>query len=331
VIAYYNLGADAFGADSTVRAFRFTSAENGPADLATAANWSGPADVARGYEPVLAAGPSGLFLVTEDTAPGADRPTVVTVRKDDGTSFGAPIATLSADGASDLFEGGAAAQSPGGRLAVLWPGVRAGDNLKVLRLFTSTDRGASFSESDVAALGDGYAGDRNAQTALGDDGQGVVTFRDAGGLQVADLAPIAPPASQPQPLPTPIIVRPAPHTGPVYNPMTGPFATTSTRVGTDIVTLQSPKGCVRSGTVVARLSVRSRKRKGHVVVKVDKVQFRVDGRLVKAITRRPFTARFHVTVRPGSHHTITARAFLRNHQHRLIMRTLRSHFTGCAA
>jgi hypothetical protein len=88
---------------------------------------------------------------------------------------------------------------------------------------------------------------------------------------------------------------------------------------------------VRSGTVVARLSVRARKRKSHVVVKVAKVQFRLDGRLVRAITHRPFTARFRVTVRPGSHHTITARAFLRNHQHRLIVRTLRSHFTGCAA
>ena len=61
-----------------------------------------------------------------------------------------------------------------------------------MRLFTSTDGGASFTQTDVATMGDSYLSDRNASAAVGDDGQGVVTFVDDGGLEVADLTPIAP-------------------------------------------------------------------------------------------------------------------------------------------
>ena len=41
---------------------------------------------------------------------------------------------------------------------------------------------------------------------------------------------------------------------------------TSVTVGTDVITLETPKGCVSGKTLVARLSVRSKKRKGHVVI-----------------------------------------------------------------
>ncbi len=200
-----------------------------------------------------------------------------------------------------------------------------------MRLFTSVDGGASFSQSDVATMGDSYLSDRNASAAVGDDGQGVVTFVDDGGLEVADLnpiAPFAPPAPAP---PVTLPAPPAPPAGVVFDPARGPFASTSANVGPDVVTLQTPKGCVRSGDVVMRLSVRSRKRKGHVVVKIRKVQFRLDGRLMRTKTHAPFSARFHVNVTPGSRHVLSARAFIKVHHGPKRSKTLRNAFTACAS
>ncbi len=332
VIAYFNQGQNDEAGDSTVRFYRYASADHSVAALGDRANWSGPQPLSTGYEPLLTGGAAGLFAVTKD-GDGVSRPTVLNVRKDSATGFGTPIATLSTDADDELFDGGAATQSPAGHLAVLWPATRSGDSLRVMRMYASDDGGGSFQQSDVAAIGADYRADRNAQAALGDDGHGVVTFRDGDVLQLADLSPITP-FTAPQPTPPvpapPVTAGPAPRPVLVFDPARGPFTVTTVRVGDDIITLQTPKGCVRSGRIVARLSVKSRKRKGHVVVKVGKVQFRYDGRLIRTITHRPFTARFTVTVTPGSVHTISARAFLRNHQHRRITRTLRNRFTACS-
>ncbi len=51
--------------------------------------------------------------------------------------------------------------------------------------------------SDIATLGDGYGPQRNAMAAVGDDGQGIVSYIDGDGLEIADFAPLTPVASPP--------------------------------------------------------------------------------------------------------------------------------------
>ncbi|WP_028063948.1 sialidase family protein [Solirubrobacter soli] len=325
VDAYFHFGDSPTGADSVVGAYRYS----GTGSIADRDNWAGPITVSTaGDEPVLSGGAAGLFAVDVDTAAGGSEPTLLDIRRDDGSSFGPPK-LLANDPDAGLFDAGAATQSPSGRLAILWPGTRAGDGERVMRLFSSTDHGASFTESDVATVGENYLDDRNASAAVADDGSGAVAFVDETGLELADLAPIAP-FVPPGPVKAPPPTRyPAPP-GVVFDPDRGPFASTSFRVGSDIVTLQTPRGCVRSGDIVMRLRVRSSKRKGHVVVKVRKVLFRLDGRLIRRRTNAPFSARFHVTVAPGSRHVLTARVFLKVHHGPKRSRTLTNHFTACS-
>ena len=55
-----------------------------------------------------------------------------------------------------------------------------------MQLFTSTNGGAGFGPAtEVARIGSEYAGGNTAQLALGNGGQGWLTFTDQGGLQVA--------------------------------------------------------------------------------------------------------------------------------------------------
>jgi hypothetical protein len=108
------------------------------------ANWVGPTEVTKGYEPNLAGGPAGLFMVSQDYSGGSQYPNAINVRRFDGTNFGA-ARTLAVDASTNLFVGGAIAQSPSGnRISVAWPGKRAGDGAFVMRLFTSTDGGAQL-------------------------------------------------------------------------------------------------------------------------------------------------------------------------------------------
>jgi hypothetical protein len=61
-----------------------------------------------------------------------------------------------------------------------------------MRLYLSTDGGARFSPAQyIATVGSSYRNMDNARVAIADSDSGFVTFRDAGGLEVADLAPIA--------------------------------------------------------------------------------------------------------------------------------------------
>jgi hypothetical protein len=325
VQAYFNLGDSPAGGDSIVRAFRYT----GAGSLSAASSWTKLKDIATGIEPVLSGGPAGLFMVDVDTPPGSDFPTLLDLRKDDGTTFGPPL-TLSDDPGAELFDAGAAAQAPGGRLVIVWPQTRTGDGLKVMRLFTSSDGGASFALTDVAGIADGYLDDRNVSAAVGDDGQGAATFVDGGGLELADFTPIAPFAPPPLTATPPLSIPPgiAPPPALVFDPAHGPFATTSVRVGRDVLTLATPRGCVQTGDIVMRLTVRSRKRHGRPRLKIRKVIFRFDGRVRSRRRHPPFSARFHVRVRPGSHHTLTAHTLSTLHGLR-VSHTLHNRFTAC--
>ncbi|MDA0161510.1 hypothetical protein OM076_14635 [Solirubrobacter ginsenosidimutans] len=327
VQAYFNLGSNPTASDSTVETFRY----KGAGALTESGSWEGPDKVSTGTTPVLTGGAAGLFLVDAETSPGGAVPTRIVVRKDDGTRFGEPL-LLADDTAAELFDGGAAAQAPSGRLAVVWPETRAGDGAKVMRLFTSVNQGSSFSAIDVAALGDSYLDDRNASVAVGDDGQGAVSFVDDGGLELADLTPIAPGATPAPPAPTPPAPAPTPPAPPrvVFDPDRGPFASTSVRVDRDVLTLQTPGGCVLPGDVVMRLKIRSHKPGGRVGSTIRKVLFRLDGKL-RATDKHPsFRARFRVHVSPGSRHMLSAHVFLRTRRGRTIDLTLHNHFTACS-
>ena len=84
----------------------------------------------------------------------------------------------------------------GSHVAVVWPASSGGNS--VMDLFSSTNYGASFSAaSDVAPIGNGYGNDNN-EVAVGNNGQGWLTFLGEGGLHVADLnpAPLHPPRAR---------------------------------------------------------------------------------------------------------------------------------------
>jgi len=279
------------------------------------ADWTGLQEVGKGYNPSLAGGSSGLYMVSQDYNSSTETyPSAVEVRKYNGSSFGAPV-RLFDDKAPDLFAGGAIAESPAGHVAVAWPQFAGGKG--EMHLFISTNGGASFvAEPNVAGVASAYLVQANASMSLGDDNQGWVTYLAEGTLQLANLG--------------------------LGATFTEPPPTTTTHIGTDNVTLAGPKGCVRPGqTVKVSLTVASAKRKGRVVLKIYKVIFAVDGVPFKTIVREsvrktgrvnphPYTASVLRTFTAGTKHTISSQAFISEMHGRHATRTLRVSFFACS-
>jgi hypothetical protein len=285
--------------------------------LTLESSWEGPTAIGSGYEAKLAGGLSGLFLVSQDYA-GGSNPTALNVRKFTGTSFGAPV-TLANDASIDLFAGGAIAQSPGGAVAVAWPGTRGGDQARVMRLFTSTDGGASFAETDIAHIGGAYALGDNAQLALGNSGAGWLTFHDEGGLRMADLNPVAP------------YVSPIP---PTYK---GKEKTIGKPVGDFELTLRLPKSCLQPGQP---FYAGAGKRVRHKVAKalrskltLKKASFSFDGKKLKTLKKKPLKLLISPGPLPaGTTHTVTVRitAIARKHgENKKVVRTLKGTIKIC--
>jgi hypothetical protein len=172
-------------------------------------NWKGPELATDGYLPHLAGGHDGLFMLSEDYLSGESTenpPDVLEVRKFNEVSghFEAPV-VVARDPSAGLFETGTLFENPEtGILYVAWPEVSG--ELYVMKLWESTDGGQTFhGERAIATIGSSYAGPPGL--AVASDGQGWLTFKDAGGLEVADLnplvfpsppvaiAPLAPPAA----------------------------------------------------------------------------------------------------------------------------------------
>ncbi len=288
---------------------------NGSGSKTTEADWTGAQEVTKGYVPSLAGGAAGLFLLSQDfTTPTESYAKGVDVRKYTGSSFGAPL-RLFTDKETDLYAGGTIAESPAGHVAVVWPefyGVPQSE----MKFLLSTNGGASFTtEPNVAGLGSAYADDGNASLSIGDDNEGWVTFVDSAGLQLANLSSGA---------------------------LTPKETTTASHVGTDVVTLKGPKGCVRPGQKVSvTLTVKSAKRKHKVVLKIYQAIFRIDNTPFKTELResvrktgkvdpRPFTASVLKTFTAGSKHTISAQAFISERHGRHASRTLRVSFLACS-
>jgi hypothetical protein len=309
VQAWYNLNSGQYNLDF--------AHYNGAGSKTTEADWTGTQEVTKGYVPRLAGGASGLFLLSEDyNSPTESYPSAVEVRKYTGSSFGAPV-RLFDDKHAELFDGGAIAQSPAGHIAVVWP--QFGGSQGEMRLRLSSNGGASFTAApNVAGIGSGYLDQNNAQVSVGDENQGWVTFISGGALHLANLG------------------------SGVKAPEETTTPTTTNRVGTDVVTLSGPKGCVRPGqSVSVKLSVASAKRRGTIVMKIYKVIFSIDGVPFKKILREsvrktgrvnphPFTATVLRTFTAGTRHTISAQAFISEKHGRHGLRTLRVNFLACA-
>jgi hypothetical protein len=287
VIAYWNL-SDPY----QLFFYRY----KGAGSLNDEANWEGPLPVTNGYEPSLAGGPAGLFMVSQDYS-GGRYPDAINLRRYEGTAFGPPR-TLAIDPSPSLFVGGAIAQSPSGnRLAVAWPGRRGGDSARVMRLFTTTDGGATFSESHIANLGDAYSIGPNAELAVTDAGSGWLLFSDNIGLRLADFNPIAglPPA--PPPLP------------PIYK---GKTKEVVKKVGDFLIILRLPKSCLQSqqrffvGVGKRKRKQLSKKLGGKI--RFTKVVFIYDGKKLKVKKKKPFR---HLIdpgpMAPGSVHRVKAK------------------------
>jgi hypothetical protein len=265
VVAYFNL-SDPY----QVFFYRY----KGAGDVNSEANWEGPALVGNGYEPSLAGGPGGLWMVSQDYS-GGRYPDAINVRRFEGTSFGAGR-TLAVDPSPNLFVGGAIAQSPSGsRISVAWPGTRGGDRKGVMRLFTSTDGGATFTESHVAFPGPAYAINANADLATTDGGAGWLTYRDSEGLKIADLSS----------------VTPAPE-GPPPSKYKGKMKTVVKKVGPFLITLRLPARCVQSRQKffvgVGKRKRRQISKKLGGKLRFTKVVFVYDGKKLKVKKRKPF-------------------------------------------
>jgi hypothetical protein len=299
VMAWWNISAPPYPVLFT----RYT----GTGAITDPANWTAPAAVAAGYMPRLAGGASGLFLVSQDYAsPGSALPTVLNVRKFNGSTFGAPL-TLVNDATANLFAGGQVAQSPSGRVAAVWPTPTRVDGFYQLRLFASADGGASFTgPANIATIDTAYGLHDNAKLALADDGQGWLTYRDGDDLKVADLTPA--PVVIPPP-PPPVIVPPPPPVVP-----TNLVKNTTVSVPGASITFGVPRTCVAPGSKFrVKLTWKKKKRKGNLFVKVRRADFYIGTRRVKIDTKAPFVQTLTVTAgsKSGSTIRLRARAFIK--------------------
>ncbi|HEY3866124.1 MAG TPA: hypothetical protein VGL54_08580 [Solirubrobacteraceae bacterium] len=219
---------EAYWTDTTPYQVDFYRYPAKPAPETEAGGWEGPFTATDGYEPHLAGGPSGLFLLSTDLAsgePAGEQPSVIDVRKyNEATeAFEAPttIANIPTDSGT-LFTSGDIFQNPvTGALYVVQPVSENGEY--VMRLWESTDGGQTFhGERDIATIGYGYEG--VPRLAVAEDGHGWLTFKDYGGLEVADLNPLAFAT-------TPIIGAPVPSPTPLPAPTPLPTTTTTTQSG----------------------------------------------------------------------------------------------------
>lgn len=163
-----------------------------PSAFADQGAWSGPHSVGLGYEPRLAGGSSGLFLLSVDSPSGAGDPGVVALRKYDPAShaFGSPLTLVHESSPSTyLFDGGGLGENlETGELAAVWPHIGGGAP-DALKLYLSSDGGRHFSAAQEIATAPAFGIGDNARVAIANHGTGFVTFRDNRGLQVADLYP----------------------------------------------------------------------------------------------------------------------------------------------
>jgi hypothetical protein len=175
------------GTSPTVGFYRY----GGSGPIGTQQDWKGPTLVAHGDLARLAGGPAGLFLLSEDPAPGTARITQVDIRKYDPAAhvFGAPRVLVDEAVAEPVAGGALYENQETGHLAVAWPRYTASGE-PMMQLWTSTTGGKTWSgPTDIAVIASGYAQADNARLAVADNGRVSLTFQDGNGLELESVKP----------------------------------------------------------------------------------------------------------------------------------------------
>lgn len=156
-------------------------------DLAVAGAWSGPIKVGDGDNARLASGPKGLFLLSQDFAGHESDPTRLDVRKwnPETHKFGPPLEVANESTSTESpYIGGFGEDAVTGALYVAWEAYTSkGD---VMNFWISTDGGSKWSAA--TAIAKLSRGDVDEARVAVSKGKGFLTFHDAAGLHLVDLA-----------------------------------------------------------------------------------------------------------------------------------------------
>jgi hypothetical protein len=266
-------------------------------DPSLTASWSAPAQfAAEADESRVASGSSGTYALTVE--PGGTFRHVL-IRKLGAGGFGIPVEAESQQGyITDLTEG------PSGTAAGVWR-TNGSDPDNRLRFSTSKD-GSAFTTVTIARGGEVFA---DLDVSIAADDKGFAVWEDgSNGVSIASTDAI--------------VDENAP-------PGTG---TTVVEYANGTITLGGVKGCVNpGGKTTVRLGFKRKKRKGNVWIKVFRVDFSQDGKLLKKVKKPPFkrTIKVKATQPKGSFIEIRARAFIKVHKGRTPKKSVRVRIPVC--
>jgi hypothetical protein len=267
------------------------------ADPSLSSSWSAPAQfVAATDETRVASGPSGAYVLTVE--PGGSFRHVL-VRKLGAAGLGAAVEAESQQGyVTDLTEG------PSGTVAGAWR--TNGSPSNRLRLSTSKD-GSAFTTRTIARGSEVF---QDLDVSIASDDRGFAVWEDgSGGIAMASTDAI-------------VDAGAPPGTG-----------TTVVRYPNATITLGGVKTCVKpGGKTTVRLGFRRAKRKGNVWIKVFRVDFSQDSKLLKKVRKPPFKRRIKIRARQakGSFVEIRARAFIKVHHGKVPKKSVRVRIAVCA-
>jgi hypothetical protein len=268
------------------------------ADPSLSSSWGAPAQIApTADETRVANGPSGTYVLTVE--PGGDFRHVL-IRKLSTADFGPPVEAESQQGyITDLTEG------PSGTVAGVWR-TNGSDPSNRLRFSTSKD-GLSFPTVTIARGSEVFF---DLDVSIASDDKGFAVWEDgSNGISMASTDPI--------------VDENAP-------PGTG---TTIVEYPNATITLGGVKGCVNpGGKTTVRLGFKRKKRKGNVWIKVFRVDFSQDGKLLKKVKKPPFkrTIKVKAGQARGSYIEVRARAFIKVHHGKTPKKSVRVRIPVCA-
>jgi hypothetical protein len=267
------------------------------ADPSQSSSWSVPAQFTEATDETrVASGPSGAYVLS--VQPGGDFRHVL-IRKLSSADFGPPFEAESQQGyITDLTEG------PSGTVAGAWR-TNGNDPSNRLRFSTSSD-GSAFTTVTIARGTEVFA---DLDVSIAQDNKGFAVWEDgSNGIAMASTDPI--------------VDENAP-------PGTG---TTVVDYPNGTITLGGVKGCIKpGGKTTVRLGFKRKKKKGNVWVKVFRVDFSQDGKLLKKVFKPPFkrTIKVKATQPKGSFIEVRARAFIKVHHGKTPKKSVRVRIPVC--
>jgi hypothetical protein len=271
------------------------------ADPSLSASWSVPAQFTDATDDMaLASGSGGAYVLSVE--PGGTFRHVL-IRKLSTADFGPPVEAEAQQGyIPDLTEG------PSGTVAGVWR-TNGSDPSNRLRFATSSD-GAAFNTVTITRGTDVFF---DLDVSIASDNKGFAVWQ--GNDKTIDMT----------------------STDPIDDPNSPP--------GTGITTLELPQGtftldarpgggksCVNPGAkTTVRLGFKRKKKKGNVWVKVFRVDFSQDGKLIKKVTKAPFkrTIKVKATQPKGSFVEVRARAFIKVHHGKTPKKSVRVRIPIC--